>query len=266
MLIDKKVFLNYEVTPFFISEEKNNGVLVQLQDITELKKLEAIRRDFVANASHELKTPLTAIIGYTETLLDRSSDDHVSRIKFLRKILEQAQRLDFLITDLLKLSEIEREQPLELKACLLTPIIQGTIPELYDLAQQKNIDLAIESPADIKALLNEESMRSVINNLVDNAIKYSAQNGKVLIQVSEIQNNRIKVEVIDNGIGIDPKYHERIFQRFYRVDKARSKALGGTGLGLAIVKHIIERHGSKINVKSELGRGSNFWFELEKSQ
>ncbi|HEX9971504.1 MAG TPA: ATP-binding protein, partial [bacterium] len=259
----KKIFLNYEVTPFFISEEKVNGALIQLQDITELKRLEAIRRDFVANASHELKTPLTAIVGYTETLLERS-EDPASRIKFLRKIREQAQRLDFLIADLLKLSEIEREQPLELKACSLPPIIQETIQEFKGQAQGKNIDLAFDAPENINVIMNEESIRSVFNNLVDNAIKYTPQNGKISIRVTAGKNQRVKIEVIDTGIGIDPKYHERIFQRFYRIDKARSWVLGGTGLGLAIVKHIIERHGSKILMTSEVGKGSNFWFELQK--
>lgn len=261
----KKIFLNYEVTPFLISEEKIKGALIQLQDITEMKRLEAIRRDFVANASHELKTPLTAIIGYTDTLLERASDDPASRLKFLRKIREQAQRLDFLIADLLKLSEIEREQPLELKACSLNPIIRETILEFKEQAQGKNIDVTLDAPEAINVLMNEEGIRSVFNNLVDNAIKYTPQNGNISIRVTTDENRRVKIEVIDSGIGIDPKYHDRIFQRFYRIDKARSRALGGTGLGLAIVKHIIERHGSKINVQSELGKGSCFWFELQKA-
>jgi two-component system phosphate regulon sensor histidine kinase PhoR len=262
---DKKIFLNYEITPFLISEEKLNGALIQLKDITELKKLEAIRRDFVANASHELKTPLTAIIGYTETLLEGTSIAPASRTMFLRKILEQAQRLDFLISDLLKLSEIEREQPPDLKSCNMVFIIRDVIKDFKEQAQQKNVELVVESPHDVKVLINEESMRSALNNLIDNAIKYTTENGKISVRVSESENNRVKVEVIDNGIGIDPKYHERIFQRFYRIDKARSRALGGTGLGLAIVRHIVERHGSKIHVNSELGKGSCFWFELEKA-
>jgi len=260
---NRSVFLNYIVIPFVISE-KMTGALIQLQDITELKRLEAIRRDFVANASHELKTPLTAIVGYTETLLEGASEVTQSRMKFIRRIREQSQRLTFLIDDLLKLSEIEREQPLELKPCLLNPLIHETIEEFKEFLQQKNIDFIVEFPENIRAEINEEGIRSVFNNLIDNAIKYTPENGKITIRAEKLNNNRVKIEVADTGIGIDPKYHDRIFQRFYRVDKARSRTLGGTGLGLAIVKHIIERHGSKIYLESELGKGSCFWFELEK--
>lgn len=260
---NRSVYLDYIVIPFVISE-KMTGALIQLQDITELKKLEAIRRDFVANASHELKTPLTAIVGYTETLLEGASEDTLSRMKFIRRIREQSQRLTFLIDDLLKLSELEREQPMELEPCLLNPLIQETIEEFRELLQQKNIDLIFESPENIRVKINEEGIRSVFNNLVDNAIKYTPENGKITIRAEESNNNRVKIEITDTGIGIDPRYHDRIFQRFYRVDKARSRTLGGTGLGLAIVKHIIERHGSKIHVESELGKGSCFWSELQK--
>ena len=259
----QKAFFNYLVTPFFMSEEKVTGALIQLYDITEVKKLEAIRRDFVTNASHELKTPLTSIVGYAETLLEGAAEKPSERLRFIRGIREQSQRLEFLISDLLKLSEIEREQPLELRSRQLVPIIRDIIKDFKEQAQQKDVELAIESPENVKALINEESIRSVFNNLIDNSIKYTPQNGKISVRVSESDNSKIKVEVIDNGIGIDPKYHERIFQRFYRIDKARSRALGGTGLGLAIVKHLVERHGSKIHVKSELSKGSCFWFELE---
>ncbi len=260
---DRNVCLSYIVIPFLISEEKMTGALVQLQDITELKKLEAIRRDFVANASHELKTPLAAIVGYTETLLEGASEVSHSRMKFIRRIREQSQRLTFLVDDLLKLSELEREQPLEFKTCSLNPLIQETIKEFKEQLQQKNIDITFESPKNIRAWINEEGIRSVFNNLIDNAIKYTPQNGEINIKVNELENNRVKIEVADTGIGIDPKYHDRIFQRFYRIDKARSRTLGGTGLGLSIVKHIIERHDSKIHVESELGKGSCFWFELQ---
>ncbi len=261
---DQKAFLYYIVTPFYISDEKANGALLQLYDITEIKRLEAIRRNFVTNASHELKTPLTSIVGYAETLLEGASERPSDRIKFIRRIREQAQRLEFLIADLLKLSEYEREQPLELKSCNLVPIVQDTVQGFKERSKQNQIEISVQSPSAIKVKINEEGIRSVLNNLIDNALKYTPQNGKITVQISEGENDSVKVEVIDNGIGIDPKYHERIFQRFYRIDKARFRALGGTGLGLAIVKHIIDRHGSKIHVQSELGKGSNFWFELEK--
>lgn len=260
-----KKYLGYMVTPYHPAEEKMTGVLIQLQDITELKKLEAIRRDFVANASHELKTPLTAILGYAETLLEGAAEAPHSRIKFIRKIREHAQRLEFLIVDLLKLSELEREHLVELRAVDLFDILQEIIDEFSEKSGQKNIKISLKIPENIKVKADEETIRTVFNNLIDNAIKYSPQDGTITISVNAIENNRVKIGIIDTGIGIDPKYHDRIFQRFYRVDKARSRELGGTGLGLSIVRHIIEQHGSKIFVASELGKGSCFWFELEKS-
>lgn len=265
-LIDQqKVFFSYIVTPFWLAELGANGALIQLYDITALKKLEAIRRDFVANASHEFKTPLTSIVGYTETLLEGAVENRNDRIKFLRRIREQAQRLEFLVSDLLKLSELEREQPIELKPVELLSLIREITDDFKAAANQKNISLTIEAPESSQAFINQEGFRSVLNNLLDNAIKYTLENGKIIVRVTEGSTGKVKIEVIDNGIGIDPKYHERIFQRFYRIDKARSRSLGGSGLGLAIVKHIVERHGSKINVKSELGKGSTFWFELDKA-
>ena len=127
---------------------------------------------------------------------------------------------------------------------------------------KKNIKMSVVSPKNIKVKVDEEGIRTVFNNLIDNALKYTPKDGKITIKVNEIENSRVKIEVIDTGIGIHPKYHERIFQRFYRVDKARSRSLGGTGLGLAIVKHIIEHHGSKIFVESEVGKGTTFTIML----
>ena len=257
-------YLRYMVIPFYLTKEKTPGVLVQLQDITELKKLEAIRRDFVDNASHELKTPLTAIYGYAETLLEGAAEVRQPRMKFIRKIREQAERLEFLIADLLKLSELEREQPLELGSTNLYPILQEIVDEFKEKSLKKKTKISLKSSENIKVKLDAERIRTVFNNLIDNAIKYTPKDGTITIKVNETENNQLKIEVIDTGIGIHPKYHERIFQRFYRVDKARSRSLGGSGLGLAIVKHIIERHGSKIFVESEVGKGSRFWFELER--
>ena len=260
-----KKYIRYIITPFYLSAEKNTGALIQLQDITELKKLEAIRREFVTNASHELKTPLTSIFGYAETLLEGAAEKPHSRMKFIRKIREQAERLGFLITDLLKLSELEREQPLELRSVNIYTILHEITNEFKDKSKQKNIKIILKSSKDIKVKIDEESIRTVFNNLIDNAIKYTPNDSTITINVNETENNRVKFEIIDTGIGIDSKYHERIFQRFYRVDKARSRVLGGTGLGLSIVKHIIERHGGTIKVESDLNKGSNFSFELAMS-
>lgn len=258
-----KTFLNYIVTPFTLSENEPPGALIQLHNITELKTLEAIRRDFVANASHELKTPLTAITGYAETLIDGAMEEPAARVKFIRRIREQAQRLEFLIADLLKLSELDRENALDIKSRPLNPLIEEVMENFKEKALQKNIQLSLKTTEKVNAKIDEEGIRTVFSNLIDNAIKYTPENGFVTIQISHTPNHRIRIEVIDSGIGIDHKYHERIFQRFYRIDKARSRSMGGTGLGLAIVKHIIEQHGSKVHVQSKLGRGSCFWFELK---
>lgn len=258
-------FLSYIITPFFIAEEKVNGALIQLQDISELKTLEAIRKDFVANASHELKTPLTAIIGYAETLHEGAADDPCSRIKFIRKILEQSQRLEFLIEDLLMLSKMEREEPFQLKASPLHPMLSEIVEDFKEKSRLKNIEMSVTGSDNLLLKMDEEGIRVVFNNLLDNAIKYTSEQGSIKINISESKSGKVRIEIIDTGIGIEAKYHDRIFQRFYRVDKARSRAIGGTGLGLAIVKHIIERHGSKIHVQSQEGKGSNFWFELEKA-
>ncbi len=261
----EKKYLRYVITSHELTGAKISGALIQLQDITELKRLEAIRRDFVANASHELKTPLTSIIGYVETLLHSAAEDPESRIKFIRKIREQSQRLEFLIADLLKLSELERELPVEFHSIKLFPILRETMNEHKEKAEQKAIDISLKSSKTVKVEADEESMRTVLNNLIDNAIKYTPQNGRIEIKAIESENHHVRIEVIDTGIGINPKYHERIFQRFYQIDKARSQSMGGTGLGLAIVKHIIEKHGSQIHIDSTPGKGSSFWFELNRA-
>lgn len=259
-----KKFVRFMVTPYALKNGKQLGALIQLQDITELKRLEAIRKDFVANASHELKTPLTSIIGYADTLLEGASIDNISQKKFIRKIREQGQRLEFLISDLLMLSELEREHPLELEVASLNKLIEEIIEDFATRAAEKQITISFANQREVKAKVDAEAIRTVFNNLIDNAIKYTQKNGKIEIRLLEDTDNKVKVEVIDDGIGIDPKYHERIFQRFHRIDKARSRALGGTGLGLSIVKHIIERHGSQINIDSKLNQGSRFYFVLRR--
>ncbi len=259
-----KKYLRYIVTPFYLAEQNKSGALIQLQDITELKTLEAIRRDFVANASHELKTPLTAIIGYAETLLEGAAESPIARVKFIRKIREQGQRLEFLVSDLLKLSELEREQPLVMNKISLNIILDEALDEFREKSKQKNITITTDIPPNSLIMADAEGIRTVFNNLIDNAIKYTPETGVVMICVTHIKDNRLRIEITDTGIGIDRKYHDRIFQRFYRVDKARSRAMGGTGLGLAIVKHIIEGHNGTIHLKSKPGSGSTFWFNLDR--
>ncbi len=262
-----KIFLNYVVTPLFVAEEKKSGALIQIQDVTNLRQLEAIRRTFVANASHELKTPLTAIVGYAETILEGTVSSPESQMKFIRRIREQAQRLEYLVGDLLKLSQIEHDIPLELKTVQLIPLLRQVIADYRDKSEQKKIRVHIESSRPkIMVKADEELLRTVFSNLIDNAIKYTPEKGTVTIQIFEGDDRRLAIEVKDTGIGIDPKYHDRIFQRFYRVDKARSRELGGTGLGLSIVKHILERHETNIFVRSQLNQGSCFCFYLKKAE
>ncbi|MCK5740094.1 HAMP domain-containing protein, partial [bacterium] len=236
----EKIFMNYMVMPFKIKAGQEGGVLIQLYNVTELKTLEAIRKDFVANASHELKTPLTAIMGYAETLLDGAMESRDARLRFIHRIREQAQRLEFLVADLLKLSEFEREHPLTLQPIKFEPLVKEIIADFSDSAETNNIQLSYWVPEELTVKIDGLSMLTALSNLVDNAIKYSSNNGSVSIRVTKVNSIFAKVEVTDSGIGIDRKYHDRIFQRFYRVDKARSRELGGTGLGLSIVKHIIE--------------------------
>ncbi|MBN1153650.1 PAS domain-containing protein [candidate division KSB1 bacterium] len=261
-----RIFLSFTVTPFTLIGNDRWGALVQLQDIGEMKKLEAIRRDFVANASHELKTPLTIIVGYTETIMENAKTIPATLMKFIRKIREQAQRIEFLIADLLQISQLENDIPLEFITIDLIPLVREIVEEFTEQSDQKSIRLRIESEIQhVKVKANPELLRIVLNNLIDNAIKYTSQGGEVSVIVHPSGNDSVRVAVADNGIGIDPKYHDRIFQRFYRIDKARSRTLGGTGLGLSIVKHILERHGSQIRIESELSNGSRFWFDLNRS-
>ncbi|HDP98066.1 MAG TPA: HAMP domain-containing protein [bacterium] len=260
-----KRFLNYFSSPFSISEDElTRGVLVQLTDITELKHLEAIRRNFVASASHELKTPLTSIIGYAETLLEGALKSPEACQRFIKRIYEQSRRLEFLVSDMLKLSKLEHDIPLKLRKIKLVPFLNRIVDTFREKAALKKIDISfnyVDRNIGIKA--DRELFVTVFENLIDNAIKYTPENGTVQVQLLPVNNQRVRIEVKDTGIGIDAKYHERIFQRFYRVDKARSREVGGTGLGLAIVKHIIERHGSKIYLDSVPAKGSVFYFDMD---
>jgi len=231
-------------------------------DVTEEKRVEAIKRDFVANVSHELRTPLASIKGYAETLLDGALDDKKTLKNFLTIIDRHANRMTALIEDLLTLSMLESHQmpmsfePLDIKG-LINSIIQGFEKQAKDKGIKLITDIGKEIP---KIPADKDRLEQVIVNLVDNAIKYT-NNGTVKIFVRK-SDNMLQIDVEDTGIGIPEKDIPRIFERFYRVDKGRSRELGGTGLGLAIVKHIIQGHNGKIWVKSELGKGSVFSFSL----
>ncbi len=243
-------------------DEVVEGAVAVIHDITELERLESVRRDFVSNVSHELKTPLTAIHGYVETLLEADPIDGPTRGRFLRKIRRQSNRLGALVSDLLTLSRIESAaEPPETILDLRSPA--GEVLNLLGPAgEERGLELVAEFPqAAVEVLGEEEAIRQALSNLVDNAVKYSSSGGRVFVRL-QTENGRAVLEVEDEGPGIAGEHLDRIFERFYRVDRARSRELGGTGLGLAIVKNVARRHGGGVEVESERGRGSTFRFWL----
>lgn len=241
------------------------GVLLVFHDITEIKKLEQMRKDFVANVSHELKTPVTSIKGFTETLLDGALNDKAALESFLPIILKESDRLQSLIQDLLDLSKIEQQDfKLNISQFDLLSTLKETITMLHNKAAGKNISLNLDCKQKSVLLQGDmDRLKQVFINLIANAITYTPQAGFVTVIIREL-DHKVQIAVKDSGIGIEKDEIPRIFERFYRVDRARSRNSGGTGLGLAIVKHIIEAHHGTIQVKSEVGKGSAFIIELKK--
>ena len=246
--------------------DKLHGAVGVLHDISKIKRLENIRKDFVANVSHELKTPLSAIIGYSETLLAKDlSEDKERQKEFTEIIHSHATRLGNIVEDLLKISEIEAGCPvLDLTDIEIKGIVERTALILEKEIKEKKLDLTIEFPESIpRVKAGENALEQVFLNLLDNAIKYTPDNGKIEIRASE-ENDFVKIEVSDTGVGIPAKDLSRIFERFYRVDKARSREIGGTGLGLSIVKHLVESMGGRVWAESRINKGSTFFFTLPK--
>jgi two-component system phosphate regulon sensor histidine kinase PhoR len=236
------------------------GVLIVLHDVTRLRHLENVRRDFVANVSHELRTPITSIKGFVETLLEDGLHDQTNAVRFLGIVLRQVNRLDAIINDLLLLSRIERgddDQRIETDAEPLLQVLQVAQETCEKKAHDKSIQIAIDCPGDLVAKINGPLLEQAVINLIDNAIKYSDPGATVRVTAEEDQSYAV-IRVIDSGCGIAANHLSRLFERFYRVDKARSRELGGTGLGLAIVKHIMAAHRGSVQVQSTVGRGSTF--------
>jgi signal transduction histidine kinase len=230
----------------------------------QLKKLETIRRDFVANVSHELKTPVTSIRGFVETLVDGDIEDEEESKRFLGIILKQTDRLEAIIEDLLALSRLEQgldAKDIEFENASLHDTLASAVQSLDAAAKAKRIDLCVSCQPDLKARLNPLLLGQAMSNLIDNAIKYSDAGKAVFIDARQ-KDTEILISVRDDGCGISEEHIGRIFERFYRVDKARSRASGGTGLGLAIVKHIVNMHGGRIDVESTPGKGSTFTIHL----
>lgn len=248
-----------------LAGDKADGVILIFHDFTRIKELESIRKEFVANVSHELRTPLTLIKGYVETLIDGAKDDPAVATKFLQTIQKHTDRLTFLIEDLLTLSHLESGQALIQRQMVpLHPIVERVFDELQSPAAQKNITLQNDVPPEVLVNADGERLQQVFLNLVDNAIKYGRAGGSVVAGVEALANGQ-QLFVRDDGPGIPDDAKERIFERFFRVDRARSRDQGGTGLGLAIVKHIIQAHGGKVWVQSALDQGSTFYFTLPNS-
>jgi two-component system phosphate regulon sensor histidine kinase PhoR len=250
-------------TPIF-EKDSISGCLLVIHDITEIRRLETMRRDFVANVSHELKTPLTSIKGFVETLLEGALEDKENSRHFLQIIQSHANRLDNLVNDLLDLSHLESQEiKLEKEKVNLKALTDDILASFRSQFKKRAIQVTSDLSKGVFIIANKDKIDQVLTNLIDNAIKFNHEKGSIKIYSQDL-DDKIKIFVEDSGIGIPEKDIPRIFERFYRVDKARSRELGGTGLGLSIVKHIVELHGGSVGVESTEGLGSKFYFYLPK--
>lgn len=260
---------NFEVygAPIIGPKGEWKGIILVFHDITELKKLETVRKQFVANVSHELNTPVTSIKGFTETLIDGAKEDKDTLNHFLSIILKESNRLQALIKELLELSKVEQQGfQLDLQKVDIVPVLRDTYEILEKKAAKKNIQFVLNDPNQpIVCETDPFRIQQVIINLVSNAISYTPADGKVTISASE-DVDKVYIKIADTGIGIDEEELPRIFERFYRVDKDRSRESGGTGLGLAIVKHILEAQHGEITIDSKLNEGSTFTVIIPKEQ
>ncbi|MBR3133788.1 MAG: PAS domain S-box protein [Clostridia bacterium] len=248
--------LNLFFAPFKDENDRPGGVIIVIQDITEHVKLDMMRTEFVADVSHELKTPITSILGYADTLLEGECDEAISK-KFLERISDQAKRMSILVSDLLTLSRYDSDMVVTNKTEFdLGELVKNTYDNLIFEIEKKNQKAECFVTADVPHVYADKAgIERVVTNILTNAIKYTPEGGEIKIYVGFVYNDAY-IKIIDNGIGIPEEDLEKIFERFYRVDKARTREMGGTGLGLSIVKEIIERNDSRIDVKSELGKGT----------
>jgi two-component system phosphate regulon sensor histidine kinase PhoR len=239
------------------------GTLLVLHDVTELRRLERVRTEFVANVSHELRTPLTSIRGYLETLLDGALDEPANARRFLDIAHTHAERLSRLVDDLLQLSDIETGKLVLKPAPLVLSDVAADVIAFFETqATQKSLTLHNQVPLDLRLQADWDRLTQILVNLVDNAVKYTPEQGQITLGASSGAKGFVNVCVADTGIGIPSTDLPRITERFYRVDKARSRELGGTGLGLAIVKHLVQAHGGELWLESELGKGTTVYFSL----
>ncbi|ALX48337.1 two-component system histidine kinase PnpS [Lentibacillus amyloliquefaciens] len=263
--VDKK-YIEIIGAPIFNERNMPKGVVLLLYDITHLKKLELMRKDFVANVSHELKTPVTSISGFAETLLNGAMHDRDSLHHFLTIIHDESTRLQDLLEDLLKLSRLEKDDFKLVKTTVdVNSLVDEVLPIITQGAEQKGIALRTDVENEITFEAEAQLVKQILINLLSNAISYTAETGAVNLKVSD-EGENVHIRVSDDGIGISEEAVPRIFERFYRVDKARSRNTGGTGLGLAIVKHIVDVHDGTISVDSGPGEGSVFHVYLPKNE
>ena len=255
-------WLQINAAGIFNGQDRRHGTVIVFHDLTRLKQLESARQEFVANVSHELRTPLSLIKGYVETLIDGARDNPEVATKFLHTIDRNAERLRLLIEDLLTISELESGRAtLNLQAVALAPVVAKVLEDFKTRAEAKEIKLLNQAP-DIALGADSDRLEQVLGNLVDNAIKYGRIKGSVTVGGRALDGGEVEVFVQDDGPGIPAGSLDRVFERFYRVDKARSRDQGGTGLGLAIVKHLVQSHGGRVWATSEPGRGATFYFTL----
>ncbi|MCU0771924.1 MAG: ATP-binding protein [Verrucomicrobia bacterium] len=244
---------------------EQEGLVIVLHDVSRLRRLEKTREEFVANVSHELRTPLSLIKGYAETLLDETDKSPEVIEKFLKTIDRNARRLQFLIEDLLAISSLESGRlQMELRPIALRELVESALADYQPAARTREVQFHVDLP-DLRVNVDKERLHQVLGNLLDNAIKYGRPRGNVTVTARALPENTVEVCVRDDGPGIPSDCLGRIFERFYRVDKARSRDQGGTGLGLSIVKHIIQNHGGQVWAESQLGKGAAIFFTVPKA-
>jgi two-component system phosphate regulon sensor histidine kinase PhoR len=259
--------LRVNVVPLALGDN-STGVVMVAHDMTELRRLEQVRTEFVANVSHELRTPLTAIQGYLETLLGSGLEDHANARRFIEIAFRHTERLGRLLNDLTDLSNIELGRvTLRLGPVVLRDAVESTFALVQGRAAAGGVALVVEiDPPVLSVHADHDRLAQILINLVDNAVKYTPAGGRVTVRARRLPDGRAEVEVRDTGVGIPRADLPRITERFYRVDKARSRELGGTGLGLAIVKHLVLAHGGDLAIESELGEGTTVRVALPTSE
>ncbi|MBV9500037.1 MAG: PAS domain-containing protein, partial [Acidobacteriaceae bacterium] len=258
----------FEARALPLGDARRRGAVIVLHDVTDIRKQEQVRKDFVADVSHELRTPLTAIRGYAETLLEGALEDPENNRRFLETILSHAVRLNNIASDLLVISELDSDRQPETppEAIPVLGIIESAFHSVSSAASARGIHLIQNACEDCSVMGYRFRLEQVLVNLLDNAVKFNRPEGEVMVECGPGSDHDVRITVTDTGIGIPSEDLKRVFDRFYRVDRARSRPAGGTGLGLSIVKELVERMGGEVCVESQLGRGSKFTITLKAAE